>query len=76
MLGAGVTSLDAGRCLTTPHKLQGEARSRKRAGRRPGVYPARKPMAEACQLHAVVRPHAGATWAAGDEGYLARIYQY
>jgi hypothetical protein len=43
--------------LTTPHKLQAEARSRKGASRRQGVYPSRKPMAEACQLHAVVRWH-------------------
>jgi hypothetical protein len=41
--------------LTTPHKLQAEARSRKRAGRRLVVYASRRPMAEACQLHAVVR---------------------
>ena len=41
--------------LTTPHKLQAEACARKRASRRPGVYVPRKPMAEACQLHAVVR---------------------
>ena len=39
-----------GRCevfcyLTTPHKLQAEARSRKRAGHRPVVYPSSKPMA-------------------------------
>jgi len=41
--------------LTTPHKLQAEARSRKRGRQRLGVYPLSKPMAEACQLHAVVR---------------------
>ena len=43
--------------LTTPHKLQAEARSRKRARRRLVVCPLSKPMAEACQLHAVVRHH-------------------
>ena len=31
--------------LTTPHKLQAEARPRKRAERRPGVSGFRKPMA-------------------------------
>jgi hypothetical protein len=41
--------------LTTPHKLQAEARSRKRARRRQVVCPSHKPTAEACQLHAVVR---------------------
>jgi hypothetical protein len=44
--------------LTTPHKLQAEARSRNRGRRRLVVCPSRKPMAEACQLHAVVRQHA------------------
>jgi hypothetical protein len=39
----------------TPHKLQAEARSRKRASRGLGVCPPSKPMVEACQLHAVVR---------------------
>jgi len=47
--------------LTTPHKLQAEARSRKRAGRRLGVFVPRKPMAEACQLHAVVSRQRNAT---------------
>ena len=47
------------RRLTTPHKLQAEAGSRKRASRRPVVCPPRKPMAEACQLHAVVSRHQG-----------------
>jgi len=41
--------------LTTPHKLQAEARSRKRGRRRLVVLTPSKPMAEACQLHAVVR---------------------
>jgi hypothetical protein len=43
--------------LTTPHKLQAEARLGKpsKAGR--GDWTLRKPMAEACQLHAVVRRH-------------------
>ena len=46
------------RRLTTPHKLQAEARLSKlsRVGR--GVCPPRNPMAEACQLHAVVSPQA------------------
>ncbi len=43
--------------LTTPHKLRPEARSRKRAGRRPGVCHPHKPTAEAVTLHAVVRLH-------------------
>ena len=47
------------RCLTTPHKLQAEARSRKRVRRRLVVYVWNKPMAEACQLHAVVRRREG-----------------
>ena len=46
--------------LTTPHKLQAEARSRKRVRRRQVVHPRGKPMAEACQLHAVVSQHSGA----------------
>jgi hypothetical protein len=44
------------RRLTTPHKLQAEARSRKRGRRRQVVFALRRPTAEACQLHAVVRP--------------------
>jgi hypothetical protein len=54
--------------LTTPHKLQAEARSRKRASRRPVVSPLRKPMAEACQLHAVVR--AQRSPGPGGDGFL------
>jgi hypothetical protein len=43
------------RCLTTPHKLQAEARLGKltRAGR--ATYPPSKPMTEACQRYAIVR---------------------
>jgi hypothetical protein len=36
--------------LTTPHKLRPEARSRKRAGRRPAGCPRRKPTAEAARF--------------------------
>jgi len=49
-------SLGGSSRITTPHKLQAEARSRKRVRRRRVVCPPSKPMAEACQLHAVVRP--------------------
>src|SRR6266850_1251135 len=48
---------DVGGGLTTPHKLQAEACSRKRVQRQRVVFAVSKPMAEACQLHAVVRRH-------------------
>jgi hypothetical protein len=41
----------------TPHKLQAEARSRKRARRLLVVSELGRPMAESCRLHAVVRRH-------------------
>jgi hypothetical protein len=53
-MGTG-SGRDADSDLTTPHKLQAEARSRKRAGRRLGVYPIENRRPQACQLHAVVR---------------------
>jgi hypothetical protein len=50
----GVTAAE--RCsLTTPHKLQAEARIHKPTRPRLSGYPLRQLMAEACQLHAVVR---------------------
>jgi len=41
--------------LATPHELQAEPRPRKRERRHLVVFAPSKPMAEACQLHAVVR---------------------
>jgi hypothetical protein len=51
------SSLYRGGGLTTPHKLQAEARIDKPTRTREAGCPLSKPMAEACQLHAVVRPH-------------------
>src|SRR5262245_15538735 len=45
--------------LTTPHKLRPEARSRKRASRRPGVSPSEQTDGRGRQLHAVVRRQQG-----------------
>ena len=52
--------------LTTPHKLQAEARSRKRASHRWVVYPQDNRWPQACQLHAVVRRHGHGAAALGS----------
>jgi hypothetical protein len=61
--------------LTTPHKLQAEARLGKPSLAGRAVWTPSKPMAEACQLHAVVRrqqrlsKHRGtASWARFTDG--------
>src|SRR5512134_155638 len=46
--------IDCRCCLTTPHTLQAEARLGKPSVARRVVSAVRNPMAEACQLHAVV----------------------
>jgi len=47
--------------LTTPHKLQAEARLGKPSQAERAVWTPHKPMAEACQLHAVVSLPRGRT---------------